>query len=113
MFNQILFRLITRLTFSRWARDYAEHHSPYEECCTARLGPLQLAANYCFVLDHRDASASLILPMFWGRLQLTYMVCLGTEQVRQPGFSTWWQKPLSKTAGALKDEAAVADDFPF
>jgi hypothetical protein len=113
MFNQLLFTLIIRLISSPWARDYDEHHSPYEECCTARLGPLDVSVNYCFVLDHRDASVSLTLPTFWGRLQLTYMVCLGQEQVRQTGFSTWWQEPWSKTAAALKDKAAAADDFPF
>jgi hypothetical protein len=104
MFTQILFRLIARLTFSRWARDYEEHHSPYEESCAARIGPLRLSVNYCFVLDHRDASIELGLPTFWGRLRLSYMVCLGEEQVRQPGFSVWRQKPLSRTA---------ANNFPF
>jgi hypothetical protein len=86
MFYEKIFTLITRLMTSRWAQEHDEHHSPYEESVTARLGPLRLSANYCFVLDHQDASVSLALPLPRGQLYLRYTVCLGEEQVRQPGW---------------------------
>jgi hypothetical protein len=86
MFYEKIFTLITRLMTSRWAQARDEHHSPYEESLTARLGPLRLSANYCFVLDHQDASVSLALPLPRGQLYLGYTVCLGEEQVRRTGW---------------------------
>ena len=67
MVTERVFNLISRLVFSRWARHYDEHHGPYEEACAANLGPLRLSANYCFVLDHRDAGVSLTLPLPGGK----------------------------------------------
>ncbi len=87
MFTEYIFTGIARLMTSRWARERDEHHSPYEDSLTARLGPLRLSANYCFVLDHRDASVSLTLPLPCGQLHLSYTVCLGEEQVRQTGWN--------------------------
>jgi hypothetical protein len=88
MVYEKIFSLITRLMTSRWAQERDEHHSPYEDSVTARLGPLRLSANYCFVLDHQDASVSLALPLPHGRLHLRYTVCLGEEQVRRTGWET-------------------------
>jgi hypothetical protein len=105
MFSQLFFNLVERLVRCRWATDYAAHDGRCEESRTARLGPLQLELNYCFVLDHRDAAISLTAPTFWGRLRASYRVCLGEEQVRQPGFSLSLPKPLS----ALK--AKPSDDY--
>jgi hypothetical protein len=95
MLSQILFHLVSRLIFSRWARDYEEHHGSCEDAYAARFGPLRLEVNCCFALDHRDAAISVAAPTFWGRLRASYMVCLGEEQIRQPGFSLWLPKPLS------------------
>ena len=105
MLNKQIFHLITRLMTSRWARHGDEHHSPYEDACTAVLGPFRLAANYCFVLDHRDASISLALPMPGGKLHLSYTVCLGEEPVRQAGWSAWRQRPFPSTLPIPAEEA--------
>lgn len=93
MLNERIFSLITRLMTSRRARHYDEHHSPYEDSVTAHLGPWQLTANYCFVLDHRDVNVSLTLPLPGGKLYLSYIVCLGEEPIRQSGWRVWWQRP--------------------
>lgn len=87
MFTESIFSLITHLMTSRWAQERNEHHSPYEDSVIARLGPFRLSANYCFVLDHRDANVSLTLPLPGGKLHLSYTVCQGEEQVRQPGWN--------------------------
>ena len=95
MFSQLFFNLVERLVRCRWATNHTAHDGRCEESRTARLGPLQLELNYCFVLDHRDAAVSLTAPTFWGRLRVGCMVCLGEEQVRQPGFFLCLPKPLS------------------
>jgi hypothetical protein len=64
---------------------YEEHHSSTEDSYTARLGPLHLEVNDCFVLDHADASLSLQLRTPWGRVTAGLMACLGEEPVRRPG----------------------------
>ena len=84
--NRFLFHLTTTLICSDRIRDYQAHESAYESSVTARIGPLQLEQNRCFVLDHRDSSVSVKL----GRLVLGFTVCLGEEQVRQSGFICRW-----------------------
>jgi hypothetical protein len=136
MFAQRLFNhsaelmagLISRLIFSRWARGYEEHHGSCEDAYVARLGPLHLEVNRCFVLDHDDAFISLRVPTpirqaqsprrasrggwLWGKLHLGYVVCLGEDEIRRPGFYTYLQKPLPK----LRPEQSTFssdDEFPF
>lgn len=91
-----LFNLVSRLTFSRWARGYEEHHGACEDAYAARLGPLHLAVNRCYVLDHDDAGLSVRIPTPWGRLHLGYVVCLCKDEIRRPGFYTHWLKRLPK-----------------
>jgi hypothetical protein len=79
------YRLVCRLTVCRLARDYEEYHGSAEESYAARIGPLYLEVNDCFVLDHADASMSLQLRTPWGRVTAGVMACLGDEQVRRPG----------------------------
>lgn len=104
MLNEQIFHLITRLMNSRWTRHDDEQHSPYEDACTAVLGPFRLDANTCLVLDHRDATISLAMPMPGGKLHLSYTACLGEEPVRQSGWSGWWQRPLPATSLTPTDE---------
>lgn len=92
MLTNWMFTFITRLIFSRWARDYAEHSSPYEDSIGASLGLLRLTVNSCFVLDHGDASVNVSLPLLGGRLVLGYTVCRGEEQVRAAGWELLWQE---------------------
>ena len=108
MLNERIFTLITRLITSRWVRQYAEHHSPYEDSAMACLGPFQLSTNDCFVLDHHDASVSLHLPLPGGYLRLSYTVCQGAEQIRQPGWSAWRQQSYRSTL-----PTAPTEEFPF
>jgi len=96
MFAQRLFNLVFRLIFSRRARDYEEHHGHCEDVYAARFGPLHLEVNHCFVLDHDDAVISVRVPTPWGRLHLGYMVCLGEDEIRRPGFYAHWWKRLPK-----------------
>jgi hypothetical protein len=77
--------LVRRLIASRLARDYKEYHASTEDSYVARIGPLHLEINDCFVLDHADASMSLQLQTSWGRVTAGLMACLGEEQVRRPG----------------------------
>lgn len=104
MFTKNLFHLIYRLLGSRWVRDYTEQHGACEDSYTGRLGPLHLAINECFVLDHADAALSLRLPTPWGTLHLGYAVCRGEDAIRPPGFHMHWQKRLPKVVyGRGKD----------
>ena len=105
MLPKRIFNLIHFLLFSRWARHYDEHHSPYEDAYLASLGPFRLSANDCFVLDHRDAGVSLTLPLPGGKLHLSGAVCLGQEPIRQSGWSAWRQRPVRPTPLAASDEA--------
>ena len=104
MRNERIFSLITRLITSRWAREHSEHHSPYEDSVTARLGPCRLSANYCFVLDHRDAGVSLTLPLPGGKLHLSYIVCLGKEPIRPSGWAARRQRPYRPTPPPASSE---------
>jgi hypothetical protein len=85
MFDQLLYNVIRRLIFSRWATVYEEHHGPCEDYYAARLGPLRLEANDCFVLDHADACAYLRLPAGRGHVEIGYRSCVGNEQIRRSG----------------------------
>jgi hypothetical protein len=110
MFDRLLFNLMACLIVSRWARGYEEHHGACEENCAARLGPLHLEANYCFVLDHDDASVSVRVRGPWGRMHLGYVVCLGQDPVRRPGFFLYQEKPLPRYRPG---SPAVAPDEPL
>ncbi|MCA9960890.1 MAG: hypothetical protein KC443_17740, partial [Anaerolineales bacterium] len=89
MFRQYLFNWISRLIFRR---GYEEHHGQCEDAYAARLGPLHLEINRCFVLNHEDAFVSLCLPLpmqranssswGWGKLFVGYVVCLGEDEIR-------------------------------
>jgi hypothetical protein len=85
MFDQLLYKLIRRLIFSRRVTGYEEHHGPCEDHYAARLGPLRLEANDCFVLDHADAGAYLRLPIGRGHVEIGYRFCVGDEQIRRSG----------------------------
>jgi len=121
MFTQYLFNQISRLIFSRWTHGYEEHHGSCEGVYAARLGPLHLEVNYCFVLEHDDAYVGICLPTWhrrdgvWrrGRLYLGYRVCLGEEQVRDTGFCTFWSRPLPKAVYGKACPLANEDYFPF
>jgi hypothetical protein len=116
-----LFNLIYRLLYSCLIRDYAEHHGACEDSTNGRIGPLHLEANDCFVLDHRDASLALRLPLpyrtaerprrwRWGYVQLRYTVCSGEEQIRPFGFSHTVYAPLSQAAAS---RPSISDQIPF
>lgn len=120
MFKPTLFRLpaplvaglVARLLRSRWVRDYNEYHGACEVSCSARLGPLTLETNDCFVLDHADAGLSLRLPTGRGTLCLGYLACRGEDAIRRPGFYAYWQKrPLKVVHGGGQDRPG--DPFPF
>lgn len=116
MFTQCLFSLVSRLIFSRRVVGYEEHHGACEDAYTAHIGPLHLEVNQCFVLDYHDARISVRIPTplrhaqslhragrggwHWGKLHLGYVVCLGEDEIRQPGFYTHWQKPLRRLRSA-------------
>lgn len=121
MFSQKLFQLVQQFIFSRWAYGYEEHHDAYEDVYAARLGPLRLEVNHCFVLDHQDAFISIRLPAPRGNLQLGYVVCLGADEIRRPGFSVHWQKALPRlrsaqtprVTGGQVHQATGDDEIPF
>jgi hypothetical protein len=119
-----LFNLIYRLLFSRWVRDYSEHHDACEDAYSGQIGPFQLDVNECFVLDHRDASVGLCLPCpcreraggqlgrwRWGRLRLGYMVVLGEEQIRPPGWYGYLSRPLARVVYGRSENGSP--EFPF
>jgi hypothetical protein len=75
-----------------------------EDAYAAHIGPLHLEVNRCFVLDHDDAFISIRIPTPWGKLHLGYVVCLGEDEIRQPGFYVHLWKPLPKVVyGQGKD----------
>lgn len=113
MFVQRLFDLVTRLIFSRWARGYEEHHGACEDAYAAHIGPLHLEVNRCFVLDHDDAWISIRIPTPWGKLHLGYVICLGEDEIRQPGFYVHWQKRLPKVVYGQACPPADDEYFPF
>lgn len=90
MISQFLFNAVSRLIFSRWVRGYKENHGACEDAYAAVLGALHLELNRCFVLDHEDAIISIRVPTLWGTLHLGYVICLGTDEIRQPGFYGHW-----------------------
>jgi hypothetical protein len=104
MLAQHVFNFISRLIFSRWARGYQEHHGACEDAYAAHIGPLHLEINRCFVLDHHDAFISIRIPTPRDKLHLGYVVCLGEDEIRQPGFYVHLWKPLPKAVyGQGKD----------
>ena len=129
MFTQHLFNhlallmagQISRLISSRWAHGYEEHHSSCEDVYAARLGPLHLEVNHCFVLEHDDAYVGICLPTWhrldneWrrGRLHLGYQVCLGEEQVRDTGFCTFWSRPLLRRRSTQVPKSDYGKDCPL
>ncbi|MCZ7673820.1 MAG: hypothetical protein M5U34_45225 [Chloroflexi bacterium] len=121
MFSQRLFNLVSRLIFSRWAHGYEEHHGSCEDAYAARLGPIHLEINRCFVLDHDDAFISIRIPTplrhaqgwHWGKLHLGYVVCLGEDEIRQPGFYAHWWKPLPKVVYGQADDSPDLPNIPF
>ena len=121
MFAQRLFSLISRLVFSHWAHGYDEHHSPYEDTYVARFGRFHLEINRCFVLDHDDAQISIRIPTplrhaqgwHWGKLHVGYVVCQGEDEIRQPGFYSYWQKQLPIESGGNVTLPDGDDDFAF
>ena len=113
MFTQRVFNLVSRLIFSRWARGYEEHHGACEDAYAAFFGPLHLEVNECFVLDHDDAFISIRVPTPWGKLHLGYVICLGADEIRRPGFYSHWQKRLPKVVYGKACPPADDDYFPF
>ena len=84
MLQDVVFALIVRLLASRWVRDYHEHNGRCEDTNSARLGPLHLVANYCFVLDHADTGVTLRLPLPRRQVEVGFTACQGTEPIRRP-----------------------------
>ncbi|MCP4422172.1 MAG: hypothetical protein GY805_36635 [Chloroflexi bacterium] len=68
--------------------------------------------NHCFVLDHEDASITVHIPTLRGKLHIGYVVCQGSEQIRQPGFYTYWQAALHK-GHTEKTAVCSTEDIPF
>lgn len=94
MLSQILFTLVSVLLHSRLARAYAEYQGSQEASYSARIGPIQVSQNDCFVLDHTDANLAIPLSTRWGRLTVRLTACRGTEQIRQSGLFFDWQRPF-------------------
>ena len=83
--SRLVYHFIARLLFSLLAGDCVEQHTPTEDSYTAGIGPLRLSLNECFVLDHADAGIDFCLPTRQRMTVLGLRVCIGTEQIRQPG----------------------------
>ena len=96
MLKPYLFEAAVRLIFSRVARGYEAYHGQCEDAYSAHMGLLHLEHNRCFVLDHQDVAISLQLSAGRHKLHIGYVLCLGADQIRQPGFFIRWPKPLPK-----------------
>jgi hypothetical protein len=112
MFNQLLYNFIRRLISSRWARDYEEHHGRCEDACAARVGPLRLETNHCFVLDHDDACVGLRIPLRRGFIDIGYRVCRSEEPIRASGFY-YRRFPTKLERYVYRPHKNRADSFPF
>jgi hypothetical protein len=121
MFSQYRFALITRLIFSRLARNFVEHHGACESAYSAWIGPLRLEVNQCHVLDHEDIVIGTELPfplrqaqrVAYGKLEFAYVSCRGEEQIREPGFRFhWWPRPVTNH-NRPKQTAVLEEEFPF
>lgn len=120
MLAQRVFDSISHLIFSRWARDYEEHHGSCESAYAARLGFLHLEINRCIVLEHDDAYVGIRLPTLhrqdgcWrrGQLYLGYRICLGAEQVRDTGFCSFWSRPLLRRCSAQVPKIVSGQNYP-
>ena len=84
--SHLFYRLVLRLIFCRLAHNYEEHHTAAEDVYAARIGPLHVEVNECFVLDHADASISLQARWSRGLATAGIKVCIGEDQIRRPGF---------------------------
>lgn len=113
MLSQKIFDFVCWLLFSRWVRNYEEHHGSCEDAYAAQLGPLHLEVNRCFVLDHDDTFITVRLPAPRGKLYLGYVVCLGTDEIRRPGFYAYWQKSSPKVVYGQARQPTSDDEFPF
>jgi hypothetical protein len=51
------------------------------------------------------------MPTLWGKLEVGYRVCLGEEQIREPGFYADLQKPWQRAVHGRSE--ALDRDFPF
>ena len=112
MLSQHFFNAVSYLIASRWVHGYEEHNGHCEDAYYARFGPLHLEVNRCFVLDHDDARVYIQLPTLWGKLNVGYVVCLGEEQIRQPGLYTHWQPALSKRK-SVETAVSPTEDIQF
>ena len=83
--SHLFYRLVVRLIFCRLACKYQEYHMAGEDVYAARVGPLHVEVNDCFVLDHAAASISLRAQTRWGLVTLGVQACVGEEQIRRPG----------------------------
>lgn len=111
MFTDLIFTFVIRLIFSRFARSFVEHHGAAEDAFAAWVGPLHLEHNQSFVLDHEDVVIGSQLPTPFGRLEVSYLVCRGQEQVREPGFRLhWWP---AKGCNRPEQTAMLEQEFPF
>jgi hypothetical protein len=112
VFAQRLFNLVRRLLASNLVCDYQEHHGACENAYVARLGPLHLEINDCFVLDHCDAFVTIRPRTPWGTLHLGYVACLGEDEIRRPGLYFHWEEPLPASRPATPTRSPN-DEFPF
>jgi hypothetical protein len=111
MFTDLIFTLVIRLIFSPLARNYQEHHGAAEDAFAVWVGPFHLELNQAFVLDHEDVVIGGQLPTPFGRLEVSWRLCRGQEQVRQPGLGFHW---LPADRGRPHEQTAVLEeDFPF
>ena len=83
--SRFIYHFIARLLFNCFAGNFEEHHTATEDSYSASVGPLHLELNECFVLDHADAGIGLRLPLRQGSATLGLRVCVGNEQIREPG----------------------------
>jgi hypothetical protein len=112
--SQRLYNVVQWLLFSRLVRGYGEHHGPYEDVLLGYLLCFFLEINNCFVLDHRDASISFRVPTPWGALIIRYVVCLGDDKIRTPGFKKEWWPKMPKVVVPPEGHQPEHDEaFPF
>jgi hypothetical protein len=112
--SQRLYDLVQWLLFSRLVRGYGEHHGPCEDVFLGYLFCFFLEINQCFVLDHRDASVSFRVSTRWGDLIIRYVVCLGQDQIRRPGFrKEWWPKMPKVVVPPEGHQPEHDEAFPF
>lgn len=110
--SQRFYNFVQWLLFSRLVHGYEEHQAPQEDTYLGYFLFFFLEINDCFVLDHRDVSVNVRIPNPWGKLIFRYVVCLGEEQIRNPGFKReWWTN--RKTFYPAETEIQHSEEFPF